>query len=74
MTLKKEDFKENEPLLCSACGERETTHEVSISVSRGFDYQHNKRLFYVTYSVCGDCARSIVEVKLNTQLLAKGKK
>lgn len=65
-----QDLAPNDPALCGTCGEREATHEISIRVQRGFDYQHAKQIFNVTYGVCEGCARDVVTVKLGAELRA----
>ena len=62
---------DKEVILCATCGENEATHQISIGVQKGIDYNHSKQLYHVTYSVCGPCAREVVEVKLGAKLNAK---
>ena len=66
------DLAPREIIHCGTCGEREATHEIMIRVQRGFDYQHAKQLFSVSYAVCDVCARDVVTVKLGAEL--KGSK
>jgi hypothetical protein len=74
-TVEPSDFALTEGIHCGTCGTREATHEVSVRVQRGFDYQHAKQIFSVTYAVCEECARSVVEVKLGAELRAsKGRR
>lgn len=62
------DFKPAEGIVCGTCGEREASFEVSIRVQKGFDYQHAKTLAQVSYAVCEQCARSVVQVQLGAEL------
>ena len=55
-------------LVCGACEENEATHKISITVNKGLEYDRSKQLFHVDYSVCGPCAREVVEVKLGAKL------
>jgi len=59
--------------LCMTCGNEEATHEISIQCHKGLlsDYSKRKPVFYVNYSVCGPCARQVVEVKLAADLRVK---
>jgi len=62
---------EKEIVLCSTCGEREATHEISISCQKGllwWPIERRQGIFHVSYIVCGECAREMVEVKLNATL------
>lgn len=68
------DFAPNDPLLCGTCGEKEATHEISIRVQRGTDYQQTNQLYVVTYAVCGVCAREVVTVKLGASLAGARKR
>lgn len=61
---------DEEIILCGVCVEHPATHQISIRVQKGLDYQSAKQLFHVDYSVCGDCARECVEVKLGAKLAA----
>jgi hypothetical protein len=49
---------------CATCGENEATHEIR----KGYGYSVSKTVYSVAYSVCGPCAREVVEVKLNANL------
>jgi hypothetical protein len=53
---------------CATCGENDATHEIAISVRKGHDYSASRQVYSVTYSVCGPCAREVVEVKLSANL------
>lgn len=64
------DLLPRETIQCGTCGEREATHEITIRVQRGFDYQHAKQLFTCSYAVCQLCARDVVTVKLGAELKA----
>jgi hypothetical protein len=59
---------DSDPVYCGTCGQNEATHEIWIKVRRGLDYNNQKPLYEVTYSVCGPCAREVVEVKLGAKL------
>lgn len=61
-------------LVCGVCEENEATHRISISVNKGLDYNHQKLLFHIDYSVCGPCARDLVEVKLSAKLAGARKR
>lgn len=63
-----------EPILCGVCKENEATHSISIRVNKGLDYGSQRQLYHVEYSVCGDCARDAVEVKIGAQLNLRGKR
>jgi hypothetical protein len=62
------DLVSRETIQCGTCGEREATHEIDVRVRRGFDYQHAKQVFSVSYAVCEICARNVVTVKLGAEL------
>jgi len=67
-TVDPADLAPRETISCGTCGEREATHEISLRVQRGFDYQSAKQLFNVSYAVCEVCARDVVAVKLGAEL------
>lgn len=66
---------QKDPLECCTCEGQpnEATHEVSIVACKGLDYNKKQDIYRVSYVVCGDCARTLVEVKLNAQLLKRGR-
>jgi hypothetical protein len=56
-------------VLCTQCAKEQATHEISIQCHKGsVDFINRKQVFFVSYSVCGPCARQVVEVKLATEL------
>lgn len=58
-------------VLCMTCGKEQATHEIAIQCRKGLIYDSSsKPVFSVTYSVCGPCARQVVEVKLAADLRA----
>jgi hypothetical protein len=58
------DF-EREVILCI----NEASHEISINCCKGLMWESTRKpLYHVSYMVCGDCARSLVEVKLDAKL------
>jgi hypothetical protein len=61
-------FKQEPPLTCATCKKNEAQYQTSITVRRGLDYLNSKVLYHVEYSICADCAREIVEVKLSAKL------
>lgn len=68
---------ERERVECCTCTTEppaEATHEVSIVVSKGRDYPRKQDIYRVTYAVCGNCARQVVEVKLDAQLLKRARR
>lgn len=62
-----------EPVDCCVCREHEATHQVAINVDKGLEYSKSQSLYRVSYVVCGDCAKDIVEVKLDAKLLRRGR-
>lgn len=62
-----------EPVDCCVCGAQEATHQIGISVDKGLEYSRNQTVYRVTYVVCGDCAKDLVEVKLDAKLLKRGR-
>jgi hypothetical protein len=55
--------------LCMTCAKEQATHEIHISCTKGLIWDTGKKpVFTVNYSVCGGCARQIVEVKLAADL------
>ena len=63
-----------EPIVCGVCREKEATHSISIRVDKGIEYNSKRQLYHVEYSVCGDCARDAVEVKIGAQLNLREKR
>ena len=61
-------FAPPEPLPCGTCETGEATHQVAIQVQKGLDYNSRKQLYTVTYAICGECAKDVVEVKLGARL------
>jgi len=61
-------------LMCGTCGENEATHQITISARKGLEYDSRKQLFHVDYSVCGPCARELVEVQLSAKLATTKKR
>jgi hypothetical protein len=55
--------------LCMTCAKEQATHEIHISCTKGLIWDTSKKsVFSINYSVCGPCARQIVEVKLAADL------
>lgn len=56
-------------VLCMTCAKEQASHEIHITCSKGLIYDSSRKpVFSVTYSVCGPCARQVVEVKLAADL------
>jgi hypothetical protein len=60
--------------LCMTCAKEQATHEIHISCTKGLIWDTSKKsVFSINYSVCGGCARQVVEVKLAADLRAEAR-